>query len=435
MPGARTALPTAGLLGGICNARLPAWMLPATWPQQNNAPVLADMVFDGALLQHLLPAGTLPDQLSGFWDAAGAPLLPPLIEPHVHLDKTFTVQRSQAQEPGLLAAISALQRDRQWWDRQDIQRRASRALRWAYQAGVGLIRSHIDWFDPTTPLAWSLIGELAGEQADCQLQRVALLPLGLYQDPTVADHIAERVAASGVNCLLGGFIHSSNWHPTALNNLLVAARRWQLDVDLHIDEELNVAACGVSGLADWLSRNEFAGHISCSHACALSVQPESLALHTLDQLARANVSLIALPMTNLLLQDAQPERTPRQRGITLIKEARARQIPLLLGADNVQDAFCPSGSYDPLDTLTCALFSAQLSGIFDDGSRLICDRQALGASQHWTPVLAPGQPVDLTLFPGSDVASWPLRSAGRRRVKHGILQPLAEPPGVVPHDA
>ncbi|STS83178.1 putative cytosine deaminase [Klebsiella pneumoniae] len=75
-------------------------------------------------------------------------------------------------------------------------------------------------------------------------------------------------------------------------------------------------------------------------------------------------------MTNLLLQDATFGRTPRQRGITLLHEAQAAGVATLLGCDNVQDAFCPAGSYDPLDTLACGLFSAQLSDLFDRQSRL-----------------------------------------------------------------
>lgn len=70
----------------------------------------------------------------------------------------------------------------------------------------------------------------------------------------------------------------------------------------------------------------------------------------------------------------------RASGITLLHEAQAAGVATLLGCDNVQDAFCPAGSYDPLDTLACGLFSAQLSDLFDRQSRLICDRAALTGS-------------------------------------------------------
>ena len=72
---------------------------------------------------------------------------------------------------------------------------------------------------------------------------------------------------------------------------------------------------------------------------------ETTALKTLDAAARAPITIVSLPITNLLLQDAVAGRTPRQRGITLVKEARARGIPLLLGSDNVQDPFCAVGTF------------------------------------------------------------------------------------------
>ena len=52
------------------------------------------------------------------------------------------------------------------------------------------------------------------------LERVALVPLPLFQDPVEAEAIARAVANSGERCLLGGFIHSSNWDAAAMENLL-----------------------------------------------------------------------------------------------------------------------------------------------------------------------------------------------------------------------
>jgi hypothetical protein len=35
-------------------------------------------------------------------------------------------------------------------------------------------------------------------------------------------------AVGGAGCLLGGFIHSSNWDPVAMTHLMRSAARWQL---------------------------------------------------------------------------------------------------------------------------------------------------------------------------------------------------------------
>ncbi len=103
------------------------------------------------------------------------------------------------------------------------------------------------------------------------------------------------------------------------------------------------------------------------------------------------------------------------------RDAQAAGVATLLGCDNVQDAFCPAGSYDPLDTLACGLFSAQLSDLFDRQSRLICDRAALTGSPADAAPCAVGAAASVVIFPGSDRFTWPLNSAARLVVNHGRL--------------
>ncbi|MDI9222827.1 amidohydrolase family protein [Pantoea sp. EA-12] len=384
---------------GATGARLPRWLLPDNWPMSGNQPQLATLHFHADRLQFEPDEEAHADYLP----LKGALVLPALIEPHAHLDKTFTIQRSPAQQPGLLAAIAAMHQDRLHWNQEDLNQRASQALQWAAESGVGLLRTHVDWFTTEAPLAWQVIGDL--HHPLCRIERVALAPLSFFAHAEDAQHIAAQVAVSGPGALLGGFIHTSNWDAQAFTHLMQAAEQWQLDIDLHIDEELNADAQGMRWLANYLQHHTFSGRITCSHSCALSQQED--ALQILDLLAQQRVTQIALPLTNLLLQDAVPGRTPRQRGLTLVKEAQARGIPLLLGADNVQDAFCPFGSYDPLDTLFSGLISLQLDAAFDEASQLICQADAFYHN-------------DLVIFPHADTASWPLRQRQRYRLKQGV---------------
>ena len=97
-------------LTGISRARLPAWALPDGWPTQaNGEPLLADLAFRDGRIAALTPT----DQPTpGLWDLAGALTLPGLVEPHAHLDKTFTIERCRPAQAGLLAAIHAMHEDR-----------------------------------------------------------------------------------------------------------------------------------------------------------------------------------------------------------------------------------------------------------------------------------------------------------------------------------
>ena len=252
-----------------------------------------------------------------------------------------------------------------------------------------------------------------------RLERVNLSPLTLYADRDWAWRTARDVAASGPGARLGGFVHSTNWDPQALMHLLQAAQAFDLDVDLHCDEELNAGAQGLAGVVATMTGLGFEGRVVCGHVCALAAKPEAEAFALLDAVARLAITLVALPVTNLLLQDATAGRTPRQRGLTLVKEARERGIPVLLASDNVQDPFCPVGGYDPLEALLLGAAVAQLGQPFDAWSDAVCRADWLGRAPGALP-LTPGAPADLVLLPEADAWGFPSRSQPRLVLRAGV---------------
>ncbi len=62
-----------------------------------------------------------------------------------------------------------------------------------------------------------------------------------------------------------------------------------------------------------------------------------------------------------------------------------------------------------------------LSDLFDQQSRLICDRAALTGSPADAAPFAVGAAASVVIFPGSDRFTWPLNSAARLVVNHGRL--------------
>jgi cytosine deaminase len=406
-------------------ARLPRWLLPHTWPTRSSQPALADLHLADGRVERVQPHQLLSERSIGRWDLNGALVLPGLVDAHTHLDKAFTLPRMGAVQPGLLGAIEAMMVDRRSWTKADVRARAGRALLWAFEAGVTHLRTHCDWWEPDAqPLAWSVLRELAHEWSGrLELERVSLIPLHLYADRDTALALAGAVARSGPGALLGGFVHSTNWDPQALRHLFEAARQHGLNVDLHVDEELNPAACGLATTAALLREMRFEGHVVCGHTCALAAQEPATALATLDAVAAAPITLVTLPITNLLLQDASTGRTPRQRGITLVKEARERGIPVLVASDNVQDPFCPVGSFDPLEALASGVTAAQLDAPFDRWSEALCRSDWLRRGPAKLP-LQSGDCADLMLFTATDAWGFPSRSQPRvvlrgGRVTHG----------------
>lgn len=411
------ALPSKQLI----NARLPRWILSDKWPMVHGQPELADIHIAKGCIASITPSAKRTDRADAdAWDLAGALVLPALVDAHTHLDKTFTLPRMGTVAPGLLGAIAAMMQDRKSWTPADVAQRAEQALQWAYNAGVNHLRTHCDWWEAdATPIAWEVLGELAVKWSEkLLLERASLMPLRLFADKKIANVLAEKIKNGGPGARLGGFIHTSDWNPSALHHLFEAAAQHQLDVDLHMDEELNPAACGLATTATLIQEIGFTGHVVCGHNCALSAQDESHALATLDAVARTNITLVTLPMTNLLLQDAVAGRTPRLRGITLIKEAKARGVRVLMASDNVQDPFCHVGSYDPLEAFAAGVLAGQLDAPFDIWSESLCRADWLNGGPS-TPPLQPGSVADMLIFKEASVWSFPSRTHERLVLRRG----------------
>jgi cytosine deaminase len=398
--------------------RLPKWTLPNFEFAEK-----LDITVSNGQIESIAPQATHTNNIT-IIDLKGALLMPLLVDAHTHLDKTLTRSRMGNITPGLLGAIHAMMSDRTHWTPADVHQRASQGLEWSYAAGVHHVRTHCDWWEPQTqPIAWQVLKDLAEEwRGKIHIERASLIPLHMYADRDQAFALAKQVADSGPGALLGGFVHTSNWNLQALENLLAAAQAHQLNVDLHMDEELNPQAQGLLRTTEIMQQIKFSGHVVCGHTCALSTQDASLALRTLDEVAKVNMSLVTLPLTNLLLQDAVTGKTPTQRGVTLVQEARARGIPVMVASDNVQDPFCTFGSYDPLEALTVGALAAQLPDVFDQATQSVCRSDWLTGEKSPTRFEV-GNPANFIVLTQANIWGFPSQTHERLVFRNGEASP------------
>jgi cytosine deaminase len=290
-------------------------------------------------------------------DGAGRILLPPLVEPHLHLDKAFTLPRLPHVGGDLMAAIAAQEADKANWTDDDLRARANMALAELVTAGVSHARSHVDWgqgADPTaTPRAWGVLAEVAQDWADRITLELACLPaIDAFADPATAARISGQVARDGG--VLGAWLLHHPDRKQGLAQIFRQADAHGLRLDFHVDEGQDPSLNGLELIADAVLAAGFQGPVLCGHAVSL-MNLSGVALdRLLARIARAGVALCALPTTNLYLQ-SRGAGTPNRRGITRLSEAAAAGITTCLGTDNVQDAFYPLGRHDPLLTLATAV--------------------------------------------------------------------------------
>lgn len=320
-------------------------------------------------------------------DAGHAPaerlVLPRLAEVHVHLDKCHSVDRCQNIGGDLKSASAAQLRDKAVWTEEDLTSRAHRGVQELINAGCGVVRTHVDWSatadNPDTPPAWDVIGALADQVSSTGLvlQRSALTAVDEMSDRSRAERVARRVAAG--HGTLGSFVLDQPHREKGMRNLFALAQRFGLPLDFHVDEGLSPDLDGLELIADIALETRHDGPVLCGHACSLASKSIDDVHRIADKLAKAEIAIAALPTTNLYLQGRR-DGTPDRRGITRLQELAARGVTIVIGTDNVRDAFFPLGRHDPLHSLSVAVMAGHLDPPFGRHLPMITTaaRHALG---------------------------------------------------------
>jgi cytosine deaminase len=192
------------------------------------------------------------------------------------------------------------------------------------------------------------------------------------------------------------------------------AQAFDLDLDFHVDEGLDLDATGLQDIARLTLEYGWQGRVTCGHACSLSVQPDPDALQTLELLAQAQIGLVALPTTNLYLQGSW-NQTPVPRGITRLMEARQAGVCTSLATDNVADPFYPYGSYDLLEAWALGVQMAHLAPC-EDWLDTVTTAPAHTMKLAWDGRIAPGCPADFMVLNACDGLDLMNTAARTRRV-------------------
>ena len=220
-------------------------------------------------------------------------------------------------------------------------------------------------------------------------------------DPAAAEAVARQVARDGG--VLGGFVLHHTHRLEGIRNLFALADRFGLALDFHVDEGLGADLDGLELIISTARAFGHEGPVLCGHACGLASRPDDNVARVADGLAEMGIAVAALPTTNLYLQ-GRGSGTPDRRGLTRIHELMARGVDVIIGTDNVRDAFCPIGMHDPRHSLLVAVLAAHLDPPFADHLPMITTtaRKALGLPVH-TVDTAPL--TDLICFDAPDTAT------------------------------
>lgn len=302
-------------------------------------------------------ADTAADQPVGAaLDAAGGLLLPAFIDTHVHLDKVLIRGQLAEHDGTLRGAIEAIHAAKRAYDIEDVRRRARAVIEASVLTGTTRLRSHVD-VDTIGGLV-PLQGVLAAAR-DCQdIAEVAVIAFpqeGISRDPGAAELMAEAMTAGAT--VVGGMPH---WELTEdaqrehVRFCFELAVRHDADVDMHVDETDDGSVRTLAMVVAETERRGWQGRVTVGHVCALAAADETYAAEVIAGCARAGITVVANPVTNLVLQ-GRGDRGLVRRGTTRVRELLTAGVPVAFGQDCVLDGFYPFGRGDLLEV---ALISA-----------------------------------------------------------------------------
>ena len=295
-------------------------------------------------------------------DLGGRLVVPPYVDPHLHLDYVYTA-RGEGATNGTGTLFEGIQR---WSETkagassEEIKRRARQAVREEVRAGVQYIRTHADVTDPSLTALKALL-ELREELKDIVTIQIVSFPQeGMYAYPHGAELVEEGLRL-GADCV-GGIPHyelAREFGEKSVHKAVELAVKYDKLIDLHCDETDDDQSRFVELLTALAYMEGIGERTTASHTCSLGSVNNAYAFRMMANFRRAGLNFISCPTENIYLEGRQ-DSYPKRRGLTRVKELLAAGVNVCFAQDSIEDPWYPLGDGDPMHILDAGIHIAQL---------------------------------------------------------------------------
>ncbi len=219
--------------------------------------------------------------------------------------------------------------------------RGARVLEMAISKGTTHMRTHVE-VDPRAGLrSFEAIRSLKTDYAWGIDLSICVFPQeGLTNDPG-AEELLEAALANGAD-VLGGCPYTDLNPEEQIRRLFALARRFNVDLDFHLDFDLDPEWMHLDLVCREAERFGYGGRVAVGHVTKLSMlAPEALAVAA-RRLADAGVALTVLPATDLYLMGR--DRTHGvPRGLAPAHRLKEHGVRCSVATNNVLNPFTPFG--------------------------------------------------------------------------------------------
>lgn len=296
-------------------------------------------------------------------DVNGSLVLPPFIEPHIHLDTTLTAGEPEWNLSGTL--FEGIQR---WSERkesltiEDVKTRSKKAIKWQIAQGIQHIRTHVDVTDPELTALKAMI-EVKEELAEyVNIQLVAFPQEGILSYPN-GQELLEEALKLGAD-VVGGIPHFEFTREYGVASMKIAfdlAEKYDKLVDIHCDEIDDEQSRFVEVVANEAYQRGYGEKTTASHTTAMGSYNDAYTKKLFRLLKMSNINFVSNPLVNIHLQ-GRFDTYPKRRGLTRVKEIQAAGMNICFGHDDIFDPWYPLGTGNMLQVLHMGIHAAQLMG-------------------------------------------------------------------------
>lgn len=339
--------------------------------------------------------------------AEGRMLMPPFVEPHIHLDCVLTAGIPHYNMSGtLFEGISTWQeyKTTQPLVVSEIKERAKTALRLMAEHGVQFVRTHVDVTE-TSMKGVEALEELKEElKGTLELQTVAFPQNGIMSVKG-GKELMIKAMDMGTDCV-GGIPHYEFTRELGIQSIqfmFELAQKYDAMVDVHCDETDDEQSRCLESLATVAWQTGWGTRTVAAHTCAMGSYNDAYCSKLFRLLKESEIKFNSCPTESMHLQ-GRFDSFPKRRGITRIKQIADAGMNIALGQDSIADPWYPIGVGNLLRVLEMGIHAGQMMGYEDlkhcldfisiNGAKNLCVEEVYG--------IEVGKPANFILLDGKD---------------------------------
>lgn len=332
-------------------------------------------------------------------------VIPPFIEPHIHLDTTQTAGEPSWNLSGtLFEGIECWAERKALLTHEDVKQRAIHTLKWQIANGIQFVRTHVDVSDPNLVALKAMLEVREEMTAWVELQIVAFPQEGILSYPN-GKALLEEALQLGAD-VIGAIPHfefTREYGVESLHYVFDLAEKYQVLVDVHCDEIDDEQSRFIETLATLAYERGMGHRVTASHTTAMHSYNGAYASRLFRLLKMADINFVANPLVNIHLQ-GRFDSYPKRRGITRVKEMLEANINVCFGHDDVFDPWYPMGTANMLQVLHMGLHVCQIMGYeqINDSLKLISCHSARTLNVQDRYGIEVGKPANLLILPAEN---------------------------------